>query len=184
MRNRLMMIAALGAFVIALSASVLGENDTATQTFEVNVDEIAVIDVSGNPGTLTITAPTNGGDDPVEPAADSSTYVWYTSVIPAMETRTIDAVITDGTLPPGTKLNLTAATPTGTGNCGTAVALGVDLSGTAGDIITDIGSCATGQGTGGAQLTYTLTITDIGSLVVTSANSITVTLTLTESSGV
>ena len=139
----------------------------------------ATITVSGNPGNLAITAPGTGGADPVEPAADNTTYVQYTSTVtsgkPGGKTRRITAQITTGSLPAGTKLRLEASGIAGSG--GTPVPGGAYLStALAENIVTDIGDCTDAR----AYLTYTLSCSEVTSLTAISGNSITVTLTLTE----
>ena len=165
--------------LVTIGLAAWAVTDTATQTFNVDVNSIAVIDVTAPPVDLAITAPLTGGADPVS-ASDSTTYAQYTSTV-SSKTRKITAEISAGSLPGGTTLNLEATGTPGT-NEGTYVGGGVDLTGVAGNIITGIGSCATGTaGTDGAQLTYTLSITGgvVTGLVADEGNPITVTLTLT-----
>ena len=54
--------------------------DTANQTVQLNVDEICVIDVTGDPAALTVVAPAVGGQSPAD-VTDNSTYAQYTSVV-------------------------------------------------------------------------------------------------------
>ena len=164
--------------LVTIGLAAWAVTDTATQTFNVDVNSIAVIDVTAPPVDLAITAPLTGGADPVS-ASDSTTYAQYTSTV-SSKTRKITAEISAGSLPGGTTLNLEATGIPGA-NEGTYVGGGVDLIGVK-DIITGIGSCATGTlDTDGAQLTYTLSITDgiVTDLVADEGNPITVTLTLT-----
>lgn len=176
MRKYLVLALAV-VLVFGLGSVALAAEDTATQTVTITVDEIAVIDVTGNPGTLEITAPEAGGADP-EGDTDNTTYAQYTSVV-EIGTRTITAAI--DAIPDGLELKLEAVTPTGgEGTVGNGVEGGITLGTIAGDIITGIGSCATGtEATNGANLTYTLNITDLASLVADTTD-VTVTLTLTD----
>ncbi len=174
--------------LLALLASVAmaAESDTDTQLLTLDVSEIAVLDATASTPTtiaLTVTAPTTGGA-PVEVTdANATSYAQYTSVVVSGQTRTISAALDADKIPAGLKLNLAA---TGvSGNEGTVVGAGVDFIATdydGGDIITAIGSCETGTDpTDGAQLTYTLSVTDISSVLKTASQvSMTVTLTLTE----
>jgi hypothetical protein len=153
--------------------------DTATQTFDLTVSEICLIDVTGNPASLTIVAPTTGGETPANPA-DSSTYAQYTSTVASGLTRKITANWggTDSA-PAGTSLKL-LATPSGGTNEGSSAGQ-ITVSSTAADVVTAIGSCATGTGaTDGARLKYTLSVDTMTSLVANETENVTMTLTLTD----
>ena len=55
------------------------------------------------------------------------------------------------------------------------------MSATAQNVVTGIGSCATGiTGTSGAQLTYVLSINSLTSLVAADNHTVTITITLTD----
>jgi hypothetical protein len=69
-----------------------------------------------------------------------------------------------------------------TAGCGTQESQ-ITMSAIAQDIVTDIGSCATGTGgTDGGRLTYTLSVDDVTQLDASDDQSVTVTLTLTDAS--
>jgi hypothetical protein len=161
-----------------LTVGFLLAQDTATQTVTMRVSEICVIDVTGNPSVLVIVPPSDGGDTPANPS-DSSTYAQYTSVVASGKTRSITAQWAAGdAAPSGCELQLQAQ-PAG-GNQGTSAGT-ITLSSTPQNIVTGIGSCATGRGsTQGARLTYTLVINDVESLVAGEEKTVTVTLTLTD----
>lgn len=167
----------LGALLLCV-ASLAFAQDTAFQTVTMRVMEICVLDVTGNPGSLDITAPTNGGDNPVEPS-DESTYAQYTSVVAPGKTRNITANWESGdSAPSGCELRLQAQ-PAG-GNQGTSAGE-ITISTTPQNIITGIKSCATGRGaSSGAKLIYTLKVTDVEALVAGEVKTATITLTLTD----
>ena len=180
-------------FVVGLMALVLSQalalTDTATQTIVLDIDEIAVVDVTGDPATATITAPGTGGLPPVISPADTSTYVQYTSIVDTLgSVRDLDAAVTAGTIPLGLDLDLVClAINAGTGNCGSPVAGGVTFNNgslVGGTIVDTIGSCYTGVGaTDGAQLSYEWFITNVADLLggdsgVPITTTLTVTLTL------
>ncbi len=176
----------VGALLALMASAAMANTDSQALTLDVN--EIAVLDATAStPATiaLTVTAPAAGGDSVVLTGTPNATsYAQYTSVVDSAETRTISAQLASDVIPAGLKLNLTAGTPTGTGTVGSEVALGEDFTNGdtgGGDIITAIGSCETGsETTDGAQLTYTLSVTDISSVVATATQvSITVNLTMT-----
>jgi hypothetical protein len=155
--------------------------DTATQTVQLNVDEICVIDVTGDPAALTIAAPAVGGQTPAD-ATDNSTYAQYTSVVCGTAARALTANWAAGdAAPSGCELSLEVTSLTA--GCGSAVVGGITVSGTAQNIVGSIGSCATGTGASdGAQLTYTLSVTDNSQLDSCDDQTVTITLTLTDAS--
>jgi hypothetical protein len=155
--------------------------DTATQTVQLNVDDICVIDVTGDPGALTIGAPAVGGQTPPD-ATDNSTYAQYTSVVCGAATRALTANWGAGdAAPSGCELALEVTSLTA--GCGSAVVGGITVSGTAQNIVGGIGSCATGTGAAdGAQLSYTLSVTDNSQLDSCDDQTVTITLTLTDAS--
>lgn len=162
-------------------AGVATAEDTGSQTFAAEIDDICVIDVTGNPSTLIIAAPATGGETPSNPA-DSSRYAQYTSVVDSASsvTRLITAKWgASDAAPAGTSLKL-VATPSGGTNEGSA-ASEITVSSTPQNIVTGIGSCATGTGaTDGARLKYTLSLDTMTSLIANDDKTISMTLTLTD----
>ena len=152
---------------------------TANQTVTMQVNAICVLGVTGNPSTLTVSAPATGGQTPSNPSSNT-TYAQYTSTVASATTRKLTAAWGGSdAAPAGCSLKL-AATPSGGTNQGTTAGE-ITMSGTAQDVVTTIGSCATGTGpTSGAQLTYTLSVDTVTSLVASESKSATVTLTLTD----
>ena len=155
-------------------------SDTANQTFTLSVLDICVLGVTGNPGTLTIQAPASGGETPANPT-DESTYTVYTSVVGAAQARVMTAQWGGSdAAPAGCSLKMVISEIAGT-NEGSAAAE-ITVSASAQNIITGIGSCATGVGVGGAKLKYTLSLDTMTSLVAGSSESVTITLTMTDAS--
>jgi hypothetical protein len=155
--------------------------DVATQTVQLNVNDICVIDVTGNPGALTIVAPGTGGQTPPDDS-DNSTYAQYTSVVPGSTTRIVTAAWGGSDVAPsGTSLLLEVTAVTA--GCGSRVVGGITMSATAQNVITAIPSCATGTGgTDGGQLTYTLQVDNVSQLDASDDQTVTVTLTLSDAS--
>jgi len=151
---------------------------TTTQTVVMQVNAICVLAVTGNPSTLSVSAPTTGGQTPVS-GSSTSTYAQYTSTVAASTNRKITAKWEAGdAAPAGCALKLTA-TPAG-GNQGTGAGQ-ISMTSTAQDIVTAIKSCATGTGgSSGAQLSYALEVSDATALVAGESKSATVTMTLTD----
>lgn len=151
----------------------------ANQSVTMQVNAICALGVTGNPSTLTVSAPATGGDTPTNPSS-STTYAQYTSTVGTSTTRKLTAAWGGSdAAPAGCSLKLTA-TPSGGTNQGTGAGQ-ITMSATAQDVITTIKSCATGTGgTDGAQLTYVLSVDTMTSLVAGESKSATITLTLTD----
>lgn len=151
--------------------------DTATQSVSMKVNEIVVLDVTGDPAQLIITAPTLGGDDPQD-ASDATTYAQYTSVVASEATRSLTVEWGGGdAAPAGTSLLLTVTPQDGKG----ITAGQKTVSSTAETVVTGIGSCATGRGAStGAELGYVLQMDTVTSLVAGETTGATITLTLTD----
>jgi hypothetical protein len=166
---------AAGLVLVGLAAAAA----TTTQTVTMQVNAICVLAVTGNPSTLTVSAPASGGQTPSNPTT-SSTYAQYTSTVASATTRKITAKWEAGdAAPAGCSLHLTA-TPSGGTNQGTSAGQ-ITMSSTAQDVVTTIRSCATGTGgSSGAQLSYELSVDTATSLVAGESKSATVTLTLTD----
>ena len=174
--NRLFIASAL-VLIIGVGTA-FAASDTANHDVTMTVAEVVLIDLNDNSEVvLTTSAPALGGQDPVGDT-DSSKLLQYTSLVASGVTRRI--TVEWGALdaaPAGTSLKLEAVSvPAG---CGTAGAQ-VTVSSTAQNLITGIGSCATGTGGSGAALTYTFSIDDVPSLVVGDSETVTITFTLTD----
>jgi hypothetical protein len=178
MKFRLLCLA--GVLSLALVGLAFG-SDTANQTVQMNVDDICVIDVTGNPGALAIVAPGTGGQTPADDT-DNTTYAQFTSVVAGSARRAVTAAWGGSdAAPSGTSLLLEVTALTA--GCGSAVGGGITMTAVAQNIITTIPSCATGTGgTDGGQLTYTLAVDDVSQLDSSDDQSATITLTLTDAS--
>ena len=157
-----------------------GLSDSTSHDVILQVNEIALIDLN-NAGSITLTtnAPALGGEDPAGDT-DASKLLQYTSLVAAGLTRniTVEWGAADSA-PAGTSLDVEATSvPV---NCGTGGVLRT-ISNVAQTIITNIGSCATGTGANGSELTYTFNVDTVSSLVVGSSSTVTVTFTLTDAS--
>jgi hypothetical protein len=152
---------------------------TATQTVTMQVAAVCALSTTGNPAALVVADPALGGDTPANPTSNT-TYAQYTSTVAAGTTRRLQANWggTDAA-PAGCSLRLTA-TPAALPNQG-ASAGQITISSTPTNIVTGIGSCATGTGpANGAQLSYVLSVDNIAALVAGDDHTVTITLTLTD----
>jgi len=170
----------LAGAVLALGlAGLTFAQTTQNQTVTMQISAISALGVTGNPATLTVSAPALGGDLPANPSA-SATYAQYTSTVASGVTRRLQANwgVADAA-PAGCSLLLTA-TPAAQPNQGSGAGQ-ITMSSTATDVVTGIGSCATGRNaTNGAQLAYVLSISDMTALVAGDNHTVTITLTLTD----
>jgi hypothetical protein len=159
-------------------------SDTATHDVTMNVNEVVLIDLNDT-GTLTLNtvAPANGGEDVTGETDNTSKLLQYTSLVAAGTTRNIQVSWSgalDGACPAGTHLEAEAnSAPAG---CGSVVGGGVTVSGVDQNIITNIGSCATGTGANGAVMEYRLVVDTVSSLVVGDTTSVRLVFTLTDAS--
>ena len=168
----LMVLAATGAFAQATDA----------HTVTITVAAIGVLQLSSNADIpFTTVAPANPGNPPGPlagaPATDASKSLFYTTANHVGKTRHI-TVGSDVNPPAGTSLTVDS---TVAGGAGTG-AVGVAVSTVTADLVTAIGSVATGRiaGTSGATLTYKFWVSAPASLVVGAAPTVvTVTYTMT-----
>ena len=160
------------------SVSLFAANDSATHSVTLNVNEVVLLDLNDTSAVvLTTSAPTNGGELPVG-STDTSKLLQYTSLVPSGQTRNL-TVQWGGAdaAPAGTSLKLEATSVSA--GCGTS-APQVTVGPTAQALITGIGSCATGTGASGSQLTFTFSIDNVNALVVGDNSTVTLTYTLTD----
>ena len=169
------LVLGLALVVFSLQFAVAASS-TASHDVTLQINEIVLIDLNNTAAiTLTTNAPTAGGENPLGDT-DATKLLQYTSLVATGLTRKI-TVAWGGTetAPAGTSLKLVAsAIPAG---CGTAAPQVTITNGTQ-DLVTGIGSCATGTGTNGAALTYTFSIDDVTQLVVGDNKTVTITFTL------
>ena len=165
------------SLVLFLAGFAAAQTDTASHNVTMVVDPIAVIGVAGGNITITVAAPDNGGETPANPT-DTTCYVQYTSTVASGLTRIITAEWGAADVAPAGCSLLVLATPSGGTNEGITGGQQT-ISNSAENVITGIGSCATGTGgTDGAQLTYTLSVDTLTSLVAGESQTATLTYTL------
>ena len=168
------------SIVFMFIAGIVFAADTAAHDVILNVNEVCLIDLNSTATiTLNTTAPAAGGMNPVGDT-NNSKLLQYTSLVPSGQTRVItanwDAL---DAAPAGTSLRLqVTSVPVGSGTAGAQIT----LSDTAQNIVTAIGSCATGTGVNGAALLYTFSVDTVSSLVVGATSTVTVTFTLSDAS--
>ena len=130
------------AAMLGVAVCVRAATDTDTQTVTITFEEIAAIAASGNPGTLTITAPSTPGSLP-DDETDATTTMAWTSSVASGQTRTITGSI--GGLFNGINLFCTVAAPGSTSGTSSGETQFVAAS-TNYNFVTGIGNCnATAQ---------------------------------------
>lgn len=178
----------MAAFSVPMMAQSADYNDKADDTHNINIviPEITLLDIEPERSTVTLTlgySTSSGGEAGLAPDAttqDKELWLNYTS-LSASKTRKVTVALTAGAVPTGMKLLVTpGAITTGAGTRGTPVS-DVEITGTAVDVITGIGSCYTDDGTGkGSKLTYKLEVGDWTTVVPANVTGLTVTYTLTD----
>lgn len=164
--------------VLVVASLVAGAGFAATasdnQAVTLNIDEVAEI-TAGADITMTIVGTGTPGTQPADPT-DSSSHLQYTSIVDT-GTRKVQAKLAAATVPAGTSLLLTAS---GLGAAEGTAAAQITLSITDQDLITGIGSVATGaNASDGPQLDYVWQIDDMTALDHGNDATVTVTFTLT-----
>ncbi len=187
MKNLVLTFASVLVFIGIANAQ--SDGTTASHTIGIEIKSIALVDIEATDGTKNITLspaePTEAGNGlDFSNATNSNLWLNYSSIVSAADKkRTISATISDG-LPGGTSITVAAAAPTGgKGNRGSANSTPQTLSSTAVTVVSEIGSCYTGDGANnGSNLTYKLNIDEdnYGSLFFNDDYSVTVTYTITE----
>lgn len=162
MKRKLFALALLG-FAFAFTATAQDDKDD-DHTVQVTIPEVAILDLEGASGTsvvLAVDAPTEAGlAVDFSDAKDSSVWVNYSSIVGSVTeaSRKVTAKISNGNVPGGMLLKVTAAADAGNGDGTMGAAAGqVTLSASDQDFITGIGSCYTGDGAAnGHNLYYSL----------------------------
>lgn len=172
--------------VLFVSLTLSSQTYTAGDYINLQLQDFSLIATNNAPINLSMTAGDAGGA--LNSATNSDMYVRVTSIVPGSTHREITARISNGTVPPGTKLTLVSDNCTTTnsgGNLGTASTIPIELN-TIDQILVDgIGSCYTGiNNDDGYRLTYTW-MTDVSGAnynlleATTEPTTITVVLTIT-----
>jgi hypothetical protein len=152
--------------------------DKASHAVTLSVGEVCMIGLNSTAGIALHTNPGTAGGVPPTGSMDSSKSLWYTSVVPHGGTRRITANwgATDQA-PNGTSLHVRVTSmPSQSGTAADQIRLGSEPR----DIITGIGSCATGADA--VKLLYTFTIDDVSGLIQGETRTVVVNFTLSDAS--
>jgi hypothetical protein len=180
MKKITLIIAAL-LMVILPSLKTQAQTDAGTNVLTMGIPAIALLATTTNAIDLQLTTAVPGE---AISGGEGTAYVQISSIVATGLTRKITASVDN--IPAGTTLNVSASIPSN-GNFGGTVGTGsalVDLTTTAADIVTGIGSCYTGvSGNDGYKLDYKWNAgspANYGNIIETSSFNATVTLTITE----
>lgn len=159
-------ISIIAALLLVFGMAKAGDSHSDNHTVTISIPNIALLDIETtgdrNFSLVVSDAQATEAGNPLDFSATNNTsWLNYTSIVNASQTRKIQASIS-GTLPSGVTLTVAAASTTsGFGVKGTGST--VNLSATAANLITGIGSVYTQDGTGkGSNLTYSMTMADAG----------------------
>ena len=169
------------ALVLLIHGGAAGQANQTSHTVTMEVDAIAVLNLTGGNITLSVSAPATGGQIPQD-GTDSTCYLQYTSTVPSGQSRTLTVAWGGAdTAPAGTSLKVTA-NPDGGTNEGSSAGQKT-VSSSAQVVVNTVGSCFTGTGgTDGANLAYVLSVDTATSLVAGESQQATLTYTLTDAS--
>lgn len=181
MTKKITLIALTIAALFISNTSSAQDGLTATHLIAYTVPKVALVDIEGPSSiSLTLVPPTEAGLGMDMSATNSSLWMNYSSTTASSATNTV-SVKSSITLP-GVDLKVLASTDAGGGDgtVGSPSSI-VTLSTTDQNIITNIGTCYTGDGVNkGHNLTYSLATTAYNLIKFTATPaSITVTYTIT-----
>lgn len=163
MKNTKKFALALLGFAFAFTATAQDDKDD-DHTVQINIPEVAILDLEGASGTsvvLAVEAPKEAGlAVDFSNAKDSSVWVNYSSIVGSQTEadREVSAKISNGKVPSGMLLKVTAAADAGNGDGTVGKSTGqITLANNDQTVIDKIGSCYTGDGANnGHNLYYSL----------------------------
>lgn len=189
-KSNIFKIAALGLTLSSVSVFAQDTN-VDKHNIDIKIPEVALLDIetTGSSSALTLagTAPTEAGL-PVDFSKATNNELWinYSSIIGSKTepSREVTAAITSGSVPDGVTLKVEAKNDAnkGAGNMGSTAGQ-ITLNGSAQKVITNVGSCYTGNGANaGHNLVYTLALDagSYGKLDFDQSQSTVITYTLTD----
>ncbi len=171
----------------AISTMLTAQVATGDHSVQFTIPTIAILDIEPNNAAIHLSfAPPNEAGNPItisESGSNGSKYLNYTSAIATGgSSRQVTVQLTSGAVPPGLLLRVQASTALAGGGGVKGVPAGlVNIGQTAKNLITGIGRCFTGDGTGyGHQLTYSIVIDDYGLLNFDANNTVQITYTISD----
>jgi hypothetical protein len=177
----------LTVFAMFFGVSVAQDTNTDNHQVTISIPSVALLDIetaASKNFTLTVKGVLdNEAGNPLDfTASNSDLWLNYTSIVSSSQSRKIQAQITNGSLPSGVTLSVTAAnTTSGYGTKGKGSTQNLSVKETV-DLITGIGSVYTENGPKkGSQLTYNMTMAnDNYANIFTAEYPVTVTYTIVD----
>ena len=190
MKKIIKMMTAAALVFGSLNFSFAQDTNVDAHDINITIPEVALLDIEADGSTtidLGAVAPTEAGEAiDFTNTTNSDLWINYSSIVGSTTeaSRKVTVKVSNGTLPGGMTLKVTAGADAGNGGgtVGTPTAQ-VTLSGTDQDIITGIGSCYTGNlFSNGHNLSYALVVdqANYGDIDFDEATTLTVTYTLTD----
>jgi len=170
-----------------MSNYVFAQWETGQVNAHLTLPEVTLVDIEpslNNSINFTISPGLQGGDSPViQETTNETLWINYTSALPdGLNSRSINAEISQGSLPEGISLFLVAAPYSGMGKGRFGVSDGkIELSNQPRPIISGIGNCFTGDGiNNGHKLTFSIEISDYSKVHAVDNSSYSVLYTITD----
>lgn len=153
------------------------------ESISVGLPEIALLDIEPNSSTITLELPSpqEAGDFVTTATSSNAKWINYTSAVALGNRRRVTAQLSSGTVPAGTSLKILASNSIGgAGTLGSTTGT-ITLNSTPQTILTNIGGAFTENGSNrGHGLTYSLEVTNVELLDVSSSSTVQITFTLLE----
>ena len=172
--------------LMLISNFAFAQIDEAQLDIYFSLPEVALIDIepsTDNNVNFTVNPGIESGSSPSIQQSNSDLWINYSSSLSSSQnSRSIVAEISQGFFPEGITLYLQASNYSGTGGGQHGVSAGkIALSNQPKPIITNIGSCFTGDGiNNGHQISFSIEITDYTKVVSVQNSNILVLYTLTD----
>lgn len=187
MKTILKKIIILAFLFFSVNSYVYSQWESGQINVHLSLPEVTLVDIEpalDNSINFTVSPALKGGESPViQETANQTLWLNYTSALSdGRNSRSINAEISQGTLPEGISLYLEASSyaGTGAGQLGTPTGK-IELSGTPGPLISNIGSCFTGDGiNNGHQLTFSIQISDYSKIYASDNLNYVVLYTITD----
>lgn len=171
-------------FLNAKSALSQGED---TYSIYFSVPEIAILDIEpeiNNSIEFSLEAASEPGGEPdIQKNSNKTLWINYSSALSSGQNkRNIKAQITNGTIPDGVSLFMEISDYTGTTHLNHGNSSGrIKIDGIQKTIISNIGNCFTGDGTGyGHEIDFSIEISSISEIAASDQNEFTVMYTISD----
>ena len=173
-------------FIIPLTKSAVAQAEEGYIDVLFSIPELAIIDMESNNSHIQLSLKeTNTAGEAIEidDGEDKSIWINYTCSLSSSSLgRSIYVQVTDGIVPPGISLQVSASPYKGNGKGSMGSPTGtLSLSHSPQAVISNIGRCYSGNGKNkGHQLTYTIEISDYSKLEYNEASDLQIAYTISD----